>query len=227
METITSVKQFRLPVGKAKRISSIDLLRGLIMVIMALDHTRGYFHAGVFVNDPTDLHKTTVVLFFTRWITHFCAPVFMLLSGVSAFISGRKKTKKELSLFLLSRGLWLIFLGLTVLNFAWFFDIHFSYISLQVIWALGVCMLFLSGLIYLPEKTIAVIGFILIAGHNLLDNFHVPGNSPAAFIWSVLHERGHFTFYNTTINVMYPVIPWIGVMALGYCLGKIFNSSVD
>src|SRR5258705_5960349 len=98
-EALTAVKPFRLLVGKTKRIASIDLVRGLIMVIMALDHTRDYFHAGAFVNDPADLHKTTVVLFFTRWITHFCAPVFMLLSGVSAFISGRKKTKKELSLF--------------------------------------------------------------------------------------------------------------------------------
>jgi len=104
---------------RVKRISSIDLLRGLIMIIMALDHTRDYFHAGAFVNNPTDLNNTTVPLFFTRWITHFCAPVFVFLAGISAFISGRKKTKKQLSLFLVKRGIWLIFLELTKFYYTW------------------------------------------------------------------------------------------------------------
>ena len=209
------------------RITSIDLLRGLVMVIMALDHTRDYFHAEAFIYDPTNLQKTTVVLFFTRWVTHFCAPVFMLLAGTSAFISGQKKTKKELSVFLLKRGLWLIFLEFTVLNFAWFFNIHFSFLGLQVIWALGVCMICLSGLIFLPQKIILFLGLTLVAGHNLLDNFHVPGNSIKALCWGILHERRPFTFGSFTINTSYPVLPWIGLMALGYCLSNIFVPGFD
>ena len=210
-----------------KRITSIDLLRGLVMIIMALDHTRDYFHAGAFVNDPTDLHKTTLVLFFTRWVTHFCAPVFILLAGTSAFISGQKKTKKELSSFLLKRGLWLIFLGLTILNFGWYFDPHFSFINLQVIWALGACMVFLSGLIYLPGKIILITGLVLVIAHNLLDDVHVPGNNASAFAWSILHEKHLFTFGNFNINVMYPLLPWIGWISLGYCMGNLYVLRVN
>ena len=193
------------------------------MIIMALDHTRDYFHAGAFINDPTDLHHTRPILFFTRWITHFCAPIFILLAGTSAFISGQKKTKKELSLFLLQRGLWLIFLELTVLNFGWFFNIHFSFINLQVIWALGACMICLSGLIYLPGKIMLATGIVLVAAHNLLDNFHVPGDSPGAFAWSILHEKRLFEFAHINLNVTYPLLPWIGWMALGYCLGNLYT----
>ena len=123
------------------RIQSIDLLRGLVMIIMALDHVRDYFHTDVFLFDPTDLTKTNMPLFFTRWITHFCAPVFMLLSGTSAFIMGQKKTKKQLSLFLLTRGLWLIFLEMTIVGFGWSFDIHFNHFGFLVIWALGASMI--------------------------------------------------------------------------------------
>ena len=215
------------PVMQQKRIASIDLLRGVVMIIMALDHTRDYFHAGAFVNDPTDLHTTTLPLFLTRWITHFCAPVFILLAGTSAFISGQKKTKKELSLFLLKRGLWLIFLGLTIINFGWYFDPHFSFNNLQVIWALGACMIFLSGLIYLPGKLMLATGLVLVTLHNLLDNVHVTGNNATAFAWSILHENHLFTFGNTNINVMYPLIPWIGWIALGYCLGNLYVLRVN
>ena len=205
-----------------KRIASIDLLRGLIMIIMALDHTRDYFHAGAFVNNPTDLNNTTVPLFFTRWITHFCAPVFVLLAGTSAFISGRKKTTRQLSLFLLKRGIWLILLELTVLNFGWYFNLHFNYINLQVIWALGVCMIALAALVYLPSNVVMAFGLTMIFGHNLFDNFHVAGKSVDAFAWSLLHERGVFSVSSATINVSYPLIPWIGLMAVGYRLGAIF-----
>jgi len=210
-----------------KRISSIDLLRGLIMIIMALDHTRDYFHAGAFVNNPTDLNNTTVPLFFTRWITHFCAPVFVFLAGISAFISGRKKTKKQLSLFLVKRGIWLIFLELTILNFGWYFNIYFNYVNLQVIWALGICMIALSGLIHLPKNVVMWIGIAMIFGHNLFDNFHVSGKGLSAFTWSVIHERGVFLFGDTTINISYPLIPWIGLMAVGYRLGTLFLPGCD
>ena len=142
------------------RIKSIDVLRGLIMIIMALDNTRDYFNADAFLFDPLDLSKTTVPIFFTRWITHFCAPIFILLAGTSAYISGQKKTKKELSYFLVKRGLWLIFLELTVVNFAWFFNIHFTFFLLAVIWALGICMICLAGIIFLPKKVILWLGIL-------------------------------------------------------------------
>lgn len=193
------------------------------MIIMALDHIRDYFHAGAFVNDPADLKSTTYLLFFTRWITHFCAPVFVLLSGVSAFISGRRRTKKDLSLFLLKRGFFLIVLEISILNFAWNFNIHFTYFGLQVIWMLGLCMICLAGLIHLPKKIILIIGIVLVAGHNLLDNFHIEGNTVEAFVWGLLHERKLFIFGDVRVRSAYPLLPWIGLMALGYLLGNIFT----
>ena len=150
------------------RIESIDLLRGLVMIIMALDHIRDYFHADAFLYDPTDPSKTNVLLFFTRWITHFCAPTFMFLSGTSAFLVGARKGKKYLSRFLLTRGLWLIFLEFTVLAFAWYFDVHFTMINFIVIWALGISMIALAGLIYLPVPAIAAISLVMVFGHDFL-----------------------------------------------------------
>lgn len=209
------------------RISSIDLLRGIVMIIMALDHTRDYFHADVFFYSPTDLNQTNVAVFFTRWISHFCAPVFVFLSGTSAFLSAQKKSKKELSLFLLKRGLWLIFLELTIINFAWFFDVHFSNFDFYVFWALGGCMIALAGLIFLPMPFILVIGLVLIFGHNLLDNIHVPGNDLEAFGWGLLHDPKGFTFFGRNSFTGYPILPWIGVMALGYCLGNFYIKSMS
>jgi uncharacterized membrane protein len=209
------------------RISSIDLLRGLVMIIMALDHTRDYFNADAFIYDPLDLQKTTVLLFFTRWITHFCAPIFVLLAGTSAFISGQRKTKKELSAFLVKRGLWLIFLELTIVNFSWFFNIHFTFILLAVIWTLGVCMICLAGLIFLPRKIILCLGIILVAAHNLLDHTHYPENNFMGFLWGFLHDQKMFPEGHYTILMAYPILPWIGVMALGYCLGELYSSGYD
>lgn len=209
------------------RIKSIDLLRGLVMIIMALDHTRDYFNADAFIYDPLDLQKTTVLLFFTRWITHFCAPIFVLLAGTSAFISGQRKTKKELSAFLVKRGLWLIFLELTVVNFSWFFNIHFTFLLLAVIWTLGICMICLAGLIFLPRKIILCIGIILVAAHNLLDGTHYPENNFMGFIWGFLHDQKMFPIGHYNILMAYPILPWIGVMALGYCLGELFANNYD
>jgi uncharacterized membrane protein len=208
-----------------KRITSIDLLRGLVMIIMALDHVRDYFHAGAFMFNPLDLEKTDGALFFTRWITHFCAPVFMFLAGTSAFFVGQKKSKKELSLFLLKRGIWLILLELTLINFGWNFDISFTNIYLIVIWALGISMIVLAGLIYLPNKLILLIGIIVVAGHNLLDNILVAGNNVKAFGWALLHQQNFFSWQGKNILVGYPIIPWIGVMALGYCFGTLYTSA--
>ena len=206
-----------------KRIASIDLLRGTVMIIMALDHVRDYFHADAYLYGPLDLDKASVALFFTRWITHFCAPIFMFLAGTSAFLIGQKKTKKELSLFLLKRGLWLIFLELTLIVFGWNFDITFTNIYFIVIWALGVSMIILAGLIYLPNKLILLIGILLVAGHNLLDNIHVAGNNLPAFGWALLHDQNFFNWNGRNILVGYPILPWIGIMALGYCIGNLYT----
>lgn len=209
-----------------QRVYSIDLLRGTVMIIMALDHVRDYFHAGAFLYDPLDLEKTSVALFFTRWITHFCAPVFMFLAGTSAFFIGQRKTKKQLSLFLLKRGLWLILLELTVINFGWNFDIAFTNIYFIVIWALGVSMIFLAGIIHLPFKAILLVGFVLIAGHNLLDGIHVPGNTLSAFGWALLHEQNFFNWAGKNVLVGYPILPWLGIIALGYCFGTLYAPTV-
>jgi len=210
-----------------KRIESIDILRGIVMVIMALDHVRDYFHADSFYFNPLDLQKTTAPLFLTRWITHFCAPIFMLLTGTSAFLVGERKGTKALSYFLFTRGLFLVIMEMTVVNFAWNFNIHFPEFDFLVLWSLGISMIALAGMVYLPKKWILVIGIILVAGHNLLDNVHVSGKGVDAFGWSLLHEEGFFTYGGKTFFVLYPIIPWIGIIALGYSLGNLYSKNSD
>jgi len=208
------------------RISSIDLLRGVVMIIMVLDHARDYFHADAFLYDPLDLSKTNAVLFFTRWITHFCAPVFVFLAGTSAYLAGRRKGVSELSFFLFTRGLWLIVLELTIVNFAWFFNFRFPFIALQVIWAIGVSMLAMSLLVRLPLKAILVTGLVLVFGHNLLDGVHFPGTGIGSFLWALLHDQNYFPLGGDRgVFVAYPLIPWIGTMALGYCLGVLYTEA--
>lgn len=209
------------------RIPSIDFLRGTIMIIMALDHVRDYLYSGSFYFDPLDLDKTSGALFFTRWITHFCAPVFMLLAGTSAFLMGQKKTKKELSAFLVKRGLWLIFLEMIVVNFGWNFNIQFSSFFFITIWALGVSMIVLAGFIHLPKKLILLFCIVLVAGHNLFDGVHITGNTLPAFGWAILHEQQFFTWHSKMLLVGYPLIPWIGVMPLGYLLGEWYATGYD
>ena len=206
------------------RIQSIDLLKGLVMVIMALDHVRDYFHFSAFYFDPTDPTQTTLPIFFTRFITHFCAPTFCFLAGTSAFMVGKRKTKSELSGFLLKRGLWLVFIEMTIVNFAWYFDIYFRSPGLLVIWSLGISMIVLAAVIHLPRKYILAFSLLLIFGHNLLDTVHYDGS----FLWSILHE---FKFFKLTESVEfvvgYPIIPWIAVMALGYYFGAFYDTSFD
>ena len=206
------------------RITSLDLLKGLVMVVMALDHTRDYFHAPAFLYDPTNPVLTTFPIFFTRWITHFCAPVFCLLAGISAYLTGRKKSLAELTGFLFKRGLWLVFIELTIVNFAWFFDIYFRNNGIAVIGVLGISMMVLAALIHLPKNVIIIFSCVVIFGHNLLDSFHFPSN----FWWSMLHEPAQFKLSeNFTFWVDYPVIPWIGVMSLGYVIGSFFSPNVE
>ncbi|HLT81108.1 MAG TPA: heparan-alpha-glucosaminide N-acetyltransferase domain-containing protein [Cyclobacteriaceae bacterium] len=208
------------------RIPSIDLLRGVVMIIMVLDHARDYFHADAFLYDPLDLSRASAGLFFTRWITHFCAPVFVFLAGTSAYLVGRRKGASELSFFLLTRGLWLIVLELTVVNFGWFFNLRFPFIALQVIWAIGVSMLALSLMVRLPFKVILITGLVLVFGHNLLDSVHFPGTGIGSFLWALLHDQSYFPLGGDRgVFVAYPLLPWVGTMALGYCLGAIYTDA--
>ncbi|MEO8174925.1 MAG: heparan-alpha-glucosaminide N-acetyltransferase domain-containing protein, partial [Sediminibacterium sp.] len=146
-----------------KRIDSIDILRGIIMIIMALDHVRDFFHPAAMTSDPTDPATTTPILFFTRFITHFCAPVFVFLAGTSIFLTGQKRTKKDLSVFLLKRGIWLIIIEITIFNFLFSFDPLFHFVGLQVIWVTGVSMVLMAALIYLPIQVLFVLGLVIVA----------------------------------------------------------------
>lgn len=209
--------------SKTRRIDSIDVLRGLVMVIMALDHVRDYFHQSA---NPLDLATTTPFLFFTRWITHFCAPVFVFLSGTSIYLQSLRKTKKVLQSFLIKRGLWLIFIEIVVISFAWTFNPHYHIIILQVIWAIGISMVLLGLLVRLPFNVILVIGFIIVFGHNLLD---IPESAPGfvpGFWWDLLHH-GFFARYpigqSHVLMILYPFVPWVGLMMLGYCTGIFFS----
>ncbi|MGI8582449.1 MAG: DUF1624 domain-containing protein [Chitinophagaceae bacterium] len=222
MQTVTAQQ-----LQKNYRIQSIDLLRGLVMIIMALDHVRDYFHWSAQLFDPLDLSHTSTPIFLTRWITHFCAPVFMFLAGTSAYLVGQRKNKKQLSFFLFTRGLWLMFLELTVVYFGWSFNINFPISALITIWALGVSMVILSALIFLPFRIILAIGIIIVAGHNSLDNFHVPGNDFKAFIWDVLHDPRAINFYGHLIITGYPVLAWIGIITLGYCFGSLYRKGFN
>ncbi len=222
-----SPDQLVYPEVKPKRLVSIDLVRGFVMVVMALDHVRHAFHADAFLYEPTDLSHTSTILFFTRWITHFCAPVFVFLAGISAYLYGVNKTKRELAYYLFTRGLWLVFAELFIVGLGQSFNPSYPYFNLQVIWAIGISMMALSALIFLNRRLMLLIAILLIAGHNLLDGVHVPDHGVLAFFWSVLHEPGVFTIGRFTIFVMYPLIPWIGIMAIGYYLGFLFSSHFD
>lgn len=194
------------------------------MVLMALDHTRDYFHQTFNLLDLTDPAHTNWPIYITRWVTHFCAPAFSFLAGISAFMVGKRKTKHELSVFLLKRGLWLVFIELTVVTFAWYLDIQFRNLDLAVIWSLGISMIFLAALIHLPKNVILIIACLLIFGHNLLDDVHFEGS----ITWSILHELSFFKLSDRlNLNVIYPIIPWIGVMALGYYFGVFYDKSFE
>jgi uncharacterized membrane protein len=211
------------------RIESIDLLRGVVMVIMALDHARDYFNLGSFFSDPTNLAVTTPLLFFTRWITHFCAPVFVFLAGTAAFLYGtRKESVREVSWFLLTRGVWLLFLELTIVNFAWTFDITHSLTALQVIWAIGISMIVLSLVVYFPGWLAVAIGGLLVAGHNVLDPIVLEGTTVRHFLWYALHQQSAIPLGpDSAIFIFYPVLPWIGLMMLGYAFGALYREGYD
>ncbi|MEK6283267.1 MAG: heparan-alpha-glucosaminide N-acetyltransferase domain-containing protein [Acidobacteriota bacterium] len=224
------------------RVDSIDLLRGIVMVIMMLDHTRDFVHRDMLQGfDPTDLSRTNVILFFTRWITHFCAPVFVFLAGTGSYLQwARGKSKRELSTFLLTRGLWLIVLEFTLVRLFVFFHVDYRVLGpAQVIWVIGISMIILAGLIHLPLRAIAVFGVGMILLHNLLDGIRVQGwqgpNTPVpglwAKLWIILHQPFEAVpvagFPSPVIFVIYPIIPWVGVMAAGYAFGALYQMDAE
>jgi uncharacterized membrane protein len=216
------------PIKTNYRIASVDVLRGLVMIIMALDHTRDFIHNAAYTDDPLNLQTTTPVLFFTRWITHFCAPVFVFLSGVSAYLQGLRKTKKELRNFLIKRGCWLIVIEIVIMSFIFTFDPSYSFITLSVLWSIGISMIILGLLIKLPWQLILTIGLLIVFGHNLLDFIEAQymGNMP--LILSILHRPSVLPVSNSlSVGNFYNFLPWTGLMLVGYCFGKLYNINIS
>ncbi len=205
------------------RLDSIDLLRGFVMVVMALDHVRDYFSGVPF--DPLDLSETNPAMFFTRWITHFCAPVFVFLTGTGAFLSAtRGKSTTELSWFLLTRGFWLVILELTVIRLAWQYNVNFRIFHGSVIWTIGWSMVTLAGLVWLPKRAIAAFGILMIVLHNALDTIPSESFGSLWWLWNIFHVPQAIELGDRSLfNPHYPLIPWIGVMACGYVFGGLFT----
>jgi uncharacterized membrane protein len=229
METLTSTATAPADVLTEKpRIASIDIMRGIVMVIMALDHARDFFHSDAFLYDPLDLQRTTPFLFLTRFITHFCAPTFVLLAGTAVRISEQRKTKKEISWFLFTRGLWLVILEITVVRFGLFFNLYYDVTVFQVIWAIGFCMVLLAAVVRLPFNAILALGVIITAGHDTLHAYNLPADHPYVALWSFVHQ---FNFVELrpgmSAFVPYPFLPWFGILLLGYCLGAWFRKDFD
>ncbi|MEP6921094.1 MAG: heparan-alpha-glucosaminide N-acetyltransferase domain-containing protein [bacterium] len=219
------------------RIDSIDLLRGIVMVVMMLDHTRDFVHFGAFQFDPTDLTKTNAALFLTRWITHYCAPTFVFLAGTGGYLQfSRGKSKKDLSRFLVSRGLWLVVLEFTLVRLGATFSVDYRFLGMmQVIWVIGVSMIVLAALINAPLRIVTTFGVAMIALHNFLDGFrvegwHGPGSAVPSYgakLFIILHQAFEpfpiLGFPSPVVFVLYPLIPWVGVMAAGYGFGAIYR----
>ncbi|AQR75687.1 hypothetical protein BXU08_05000 [Sphingomonas sp. LM7] len=211
------------------RIRSIDALRGLVILLMLVDHTREFFYLHAQVADPMNLAATSPDLFFTRLAAHLCAPVFVALTGVAAWLyAAPRGGAPAAAAFLAKRGLFLIALEWTVVNFAWTFDFTPATVFLQVIWAIGLSMLALAALVHLPRAALLAIGLAIVLGHNLLDSIHVAPGTLGHALWAVLHDRGFIDLpWGGQARTSYPVLPWIGVIAVGYTIGPWFARGVD
>lgn len=211
------------PMAATARLASIDAVRGLVMVIMLLDHVRDTLGTHWVVGDPMDARLVAPALFFSRTLASLCAPTFIALTGLSAWLYGQTHSRAETSRFLLTRGLFLMLLEVTLVGFAWSAQFPPQTLWLQVIWAIGVCMIALAGLIHLPRGAVAAIGLVIVAGHNLLDPIAFAPDSPWFKPWALIHKRSAFEWMGITIKTTYPVLPWIGVIALGYAIGPWFT----
>jgi uncharacterized membrane protein len=240
--TVTAIRLEPVPL-QPERLESVDLVRGLVMILMALDHVRDFWSERLLM-DPTDLNTTTAGIFLTRWVTHFCAPTFIFLAGTASFLAGtRGKSKCELSWFLLTRGLWLAFFEVTINRAMWFFNFDFQHHGAGVFWAIGWAMIALSLLVYLPTLVVTLIGVTLILSHNLFDIvlaehlgmpewlwmiLHKPGGCPLVpapgWLWDIAHSPGHVPgMDDITFGTGYCLIPWTGVMAAGYGFGALLQ----
>ncbi|MGV3642560.1 MAG: DUF1624 domain-containing protein [Adhaeribacter sp.] len=208
-----------------KRIEAIDFTRGLVMIIMALDHTRDLFHVDSLVQSPTDLATTTPFLFFTRWITHLCAPVFVFLAGVSVWLSGRAQGNLVASRrFLWSRGLWLVFLECTVVSFGIWFDLKFRTTLFQVIGTIGISFLVLGCLLKVPPRLIGLLGLLIVLGHNALPLQNWAQGPPWQQALTVLFSAQPFQLTpDHLLFLAYPPVPWLGIMLLGFAAGPLFE----
>ncbi|MBP0624108.1 DUF1624 domain-containing protein [Cupriavidus consociatus] len=212
------------------RLRSIDALRGLVILFMLLDHVRETFYLHHQVPDPMVVVDAPPDLFFSRLLAHLCAPVFVFLTGLSAFLYGNRQAsgRAAASSFLWRRGLFLVVLEVTVINFAWTFQFPPAAVFLQVIWVIGLSMLALAALVWLPRRSLIVLGLALVAGHNLVDGLHFPADHMLHVPWAVLHDRGWIEVSETLrLRTSYPLLPWIGVIALGYAAGPWFTSGAD
>lgn len=208
--------------ASGQRLATIDILRGLIIVIMVLDHVRDYTHISGFKINPLDFQQTHTVLYLTRWVTHLCAPTFIFLAGVSAWLQNvRGKSGAALSGFLLTRGLWLIVLEVTVVGFGWSFALPMP-LFLAILWAIGWSMIALSALVWLPRRAVLAIGIAIITLHNLLGGINADQLGPFSGLWHFLFQVNIFKFAGFDILLFYPVLPWIGVIAFGYGMGEVF-----
>ncbi|MBC3963959.1 DUF1624 domain-containing protein [Pseudomonas simiae] len=212
-----------------QRLLSIDALRGLVILFMLLDHVRETFLLHRQVSDPMTIDSTEPALFVSRTLAHLCAPVFVLLTGLSAWLYGQRyQGRRDVSAFLFKRGLFLVVLEFTLVNFAWTFQLPPSVIYMQVIWAIGVSMIALAALVWLPRPLLIALAVVIIAGHNLLDGLHFETGSALHVPWAILHERSWIEVGDSLrLRITYPVLPWIGVIALGYCLGPWFAKSMQ
>jgi uncharacterized membrane protein len=218
------------PAGVRLRVQSLDILRGLVMIIMSLDHVRDFLHGGAQHFDPADVTRTTPALFFTRCITHFCAPTFMFLAGAGAYLQLRRgKSKPALARFLVSRGLWLVFLELTwVLCLGWKMNLAYDQIFFWVIWALGVSMIALAGLIFVPWRLLLAVSLAVIVLHNALDTITPAQLGAIGWLWKILHVLDTIPVSSrVTILINYPLLPWIFVMSAGYCFGRVMDLDSD
>ena len=207
---------------KKERFVALDVLRGLTMVIMALDHARDFFSLGWVYYAPTDIQLTNLEVFFTRWITHFAAPTFIFLAGIGLYFASGRRTKNQLAFLAISRGLWLIFLELTFVGFFWSFSSEFlTHPKVAVLFAIGVCMVAMGVLVYLPKYLIAIIAVVMVFGHNCFDAVSAESFEHYQWLWMLLHQPSEFAIGSINVRVVYPFIPWIGVMAIGYLFGPV------
>jgi len=212
------------PAKRASRVASVDALRGVVMIVMALDHVRDFFHVGAMSFSPTDLSRTSIVLFLTRWVTHFCLPVFMFAAGIGAFLFGRNRMRAQLSRFLLTRGLWFSALELTVMQLAYNFNPAPRFmVPLLILWIFGTCLILMAGLVYLRFRWLAVFGLTVIILHDALDSIRASQFGAGALVWNLLHQPGIVSLAGKPVLVSYTLLPWIGVMAAGFCFGRVLE----